>query len=938
MKKIIGVSSFGLNDCVSLPSFECKEAGFYLADAVLPVNPLGYIRTGQEAEEERTHSGVFWPPDARLEPEEPLRRVPIPCAWRALVEAADRVARWNIGRGVSFPIQKIIACHIHNILKFSLSDLGGEHQSLDQYDPVIAIPDNLDEYGQELLLRECGALGIRDAMLIWRPIAVALAWLEKVKSDLPDNLNNDDHIHVIYMGPDAVEFTTCRLRIRTFNDRLYYLPLRDRPLELPKISGLDWAANLIEMAYKKVDHGAFWQALTNFPEIWQAIGAIDWDKEKLPRAWCLHKKWSLWDPSPDLHKHVYDVLAGYSSTLQEIINKSLKLNSKPEPSNETIAKAIDSTTRHMSRILPKGRLLGMIICGPLAPQRLPNCIEANLDKFCERGLIINDDMSVPAYSRLWLCNNCDNAVAEGASIYGARILSNEPTYLDTLPQLSLLTVKDGSLEWVDIVEDSECEGGETYRRKIEGSFFLKENSNKLDVYLRKGSPHKSSSSESIPDFGLPEEWRLIIQKNVLRLGSVEAVLNYRGLDGHENAKKYALTFAELKFKTIEKQRSPYRKGDIRFPIKPNHDVPLNIDVEMRPASGLAKVKILPQDNKILDGRCLTFDYSCMEEVSTLPELPRAWPEIVPIVCASDSSMFRSTTFSIFLSESPNSDNYTQLLDEVKNALCQPVMEWEGSRAVWRKKIDQNGQAGSKEAQNVVDALSVKLGNDFRSLKNCKRSVAIQEIIVKRGTWLWAKTPSTVIDYLVVYLSKTQSYTDPWRYYIEAASRCFTRVDQYEVLFKAIYRRMTSPLQNVMDFPIQSARSLWRILIYRASGQNGLNHKMAVAFINKAVSRIENQLSKRNFKQTFFQAILLFFVLLRYRKLDTQFMSPDNNMYKLLFKKIEDCLTKAQTMCARYDVQRSKRVNDLLNGIKDYMYYKGAPGLIQQLREEAGDKD
>ena len=80
MTRVFGVSAFGLNDCVAKPNGGQKTSGFYLADAVLPKRALGQIRTGDEAEKERVHSGLDWPPEARVKPGEPLRRVPIPVA------------------------------------------------------------------------------------------------------------------------------------------------------------------------------------------------------------------------------------------------------------------------------------------------------------------------------------------------------------------------------------------------------------------------------------------------------------------------------------------------------------------------------------------------------------------------------------------------------------------------------------------------------------------------------------------------------------------------------------------------------------------------------------------------------------------------------------------------------------------------------------------
>jgi hypothetical protein len=430
----------------------------------------------------------------------------------------------------------------------------------------------------------------------------------------------------------------------------------------------------------------------------------------------------------------------------------------------------------------------------------------------------------------------------------------------------------------------------------------------------------------------------MIQKTVMNLGCIEAVLNHKGWDGHEDAKTYAIAFAEKTFSTIQKLRSPYRKGDIKFPIKPSNNIPLDIDVEMRPASGLAKVKIFAKDSTLLNGRAIIFDYSRMEEVSEIPQLPRAWPEIIKITCARDSSINNNAILSSFMESTIDSHNYIDLMNEIKEILCQPVMEQEESRIVYRKKIDQNGRTYKEDTQHIIDALSKKIDGDFLSLNKSTGSLIVKDLIIKRSTWLWAKTPPEVIDFLNKYYSISQPYNNTWLYYIEAASRCFTKVDQYKVLFETIYRRMTNPPKNGKAFPIQSMRSIWRILIYRQNGQNGLSHKMAIAFILRSVLLIQEQLNERNFERSFFQAILLFFILLRYRKIENQFMSPENPQYKTIFKKVEDCLTNAQELSARYDIQRSNRVTNLLNGIKDYMHYKGTPGLIHQLREEAGDND
>ena len=106
----------------------------------------------------------------------------------------------------------------------------------------MTIPNNLDEFGQEALLSEIKRLGYEAVTMVWRPVAAALAWLDKVEGDFPQHMHQNDHIHIIYLGSDALEFTTFRLRFKESKNRLYVLPLRDRPTDLSMFNrhGLGW--------------------------------------------------------------------------------------------------------------------------------------------------------------------------------------------------------------------------------------------------------------------------------------------------------------------------------------------------------------------------------------------------------------------------------------------------------------------------------------------------------------------------------------------------------------------------------------------------------------------------------------------------------------------------------------------------------------------------
>jgi hypothetical protein len=160
LKPAIGVSAFGLKDCVTQAGTGCHELDFYPTSAVLPASPFGRILTGDEAYKDRTHTGLPWPPEARVQVGEPIKRCPISIVWRALVEAGDRMVRWDAGRGVSFSLARILAKHVEGLLKvnpLAVPFLTGTAES-ESSAVVLAIPNHLDEFGQDILLRELAAL------------------------------------------------------------------------------------------------------------------------------------------------------------------------------------------------------------------------------------------------------------------------------------------------------------------------------------------------------------------------------------------------------------------------------------------------------------------------------------------------------------------------------------------------------------------------------------------------------------------------------------------------------------------------------------------------------------------------------------------------------------------------------------------------------------
>ena len=183
------------------------------------------------------------------------------------------------------------------------------------------------------------------------------------------------------------------------------------------------------------------------------------------------------------------------------------------------------------------------------------------------------------------------------------------------------------------------------------------------------------------------------------------------------------------------------------------------------------------------------------------------------------------------------------------------------------KIDQDGRAGSPEGQAVVAKLQDKLEEDFSQ----SQLAQYRDKIITMGTWLWGGTPSVIFKFLENYFGKHFTRWDcQWNYFAEAASRCFSEDRQYKILFCSIYDRVIKDTAE-STFPINAARSIYRVLNYRENSQEALTQEQADAFLEQALKKIDSEIRSINLKRTFFQGVLLFLALLRYRKINQKFM-------------------------------------------------------------------
>jgi hypothetical protein len=896
---------------------------------MLPTTVFGRIRTGNLAKADRIHSGLMWPPEARIESGNYLRRVPISYAWRMLVEAGDSPLRWGLEGGVSIPVSRILAAHLQSII------ISENHRDDDV--AVIAIPNNLDEFGQDELLSELRDQGIKNPLLIWRPVAAALAWLDKIQDYLPEPGKNDAII-VIYMGPDGFEFVHFLLRARYANGRRYIIPLRSRPNPLMQWSGLDWAARLIQETWNDLTPGALWQALTNFPEVWFSLAELRWPEDKLPRPWSVGDGWIYWNPPNTLANRVWDVKPERPATLNAILGKSCPSRRNLPMIFENWRTTIETRLVGLIESLPESSLVGMIVCGPLAPANPPCWLKTLSNPLTKKGLKLNGPFKEPQPNNLWLPNwgnDFTEPLATGAAIFGNRNVTEPPTptYLDTLPQLSIYAMKQCQYDWIPLVEASEWEGGREYHKEIEGEFRLPRKQPELEVFLKKGDEEGLANEFGIPTFGLRDQLIKVAQQKVRGLGSLRAVLSSAGLSGNSNYEQYARAFAKTIYSEAEglqlSLRKPYRRAKFSFPSAPDEDKVLDIHVRMKPASGTAKVEIKPWEASFLRGRPVFLDYTQMTPIEDLGEFEKGAPDIIKQSAdPSDGRLLSEVdVLETFNSVRPPSNQYFESLREVKDLITSSTRILDDQGFTYRRVLDQDGRVGTKDGQLLIDRLSAKISEDFEIVRSLP-GAAVYNQKFYQTTWLFLSTPENIVNYLSDVLSDNFAIVNNWNWVIEAASRSFRKASQFHILFGTICDRINSG-QAANPFPINSARSVWRVLAFRERGFEALERNQAELLVNQSVQMMEDEASATNFDRRYFQAARLFFFLLRFRCKDGSFLNPENLKDKHIFDRAKECLQNAKTFFKiRQQMEaRASRAQEILSGIESYMYFRGKGVII-----------
>ena len=882
---IVGCSCEGLRDSFSVIGAPQPEGrGVFLADVVLPAHHSGQILCGIESESSRVSTGYTWPPDARLR-KDSLRRIPVALAWDELVRAGSKPARWRTTvdqRPIQFPVSRLISQHILNAIKAQCADLRPDRT-------VIAIPDNLDEYGQECLLRDLRVAGAKKLILVWRPIAAALAWLDRVQNDLPRDLRPDDHILVVHLGSDGFEFVTLPLRRREG----FVIPLRKRPLGWSGLSGYDWAACVASALVGDDDLSAAWQVLTVFPELWHAFIGDDTDRaEELPRPWSRDTGWELWSPRmPDLQGQIAGSQISSPSFLDDLISDRQRLRE-----DRTWIDAIRARTE-AALDKAEGRLMGVLLSGTLFAESAKVVGDA-LARTLSKDGIDPTPRRDPLARTVWAPGVDRNIVGEGAAVYGRRLIVGDPTYLDTLPLLEFLVTDRGKYRWHQLLQSTEVEGGSTYHPPpIKRAFKLARNAERLNVYLRK--ENREPCRRNVFTFESKPGQDVVFDCDVsITPASGEATVEL--LPDHRAGIGRRRIFMDFDRMTECKELPPLRIG---FPDISTITALLPGQGRVRSTLGDVISKYLAAEFNIRRG-----PYASV--LGKLHDQLRA------------STGFDASHGGMVGLSNADGDAADPDRRDIVAALARKL------------EIDIHHCLVNRRTHPGTPPEWSDIRRDTGSLR------AAYDLLVS-ASYLFSSAPA-VCKELLADSVRQQKYTSKASL-LFAASRCLDSRDGCALMFETCCReiqqrrnkrnrrrrRKPSKTTTVAIFPHYWTQALTRILEFRESAPDALTGAQARLLAEECIESLLGQVEKENYKDKFFELAKFFIYILRYRISDPSFMDCDNEEYAALFETATDGLEGAAGYFRLTPgaSKRSERITWLLAEIQRYMRYEGSSEVV-----------
>lgn len=836
-EEFIGCSIDGLRDSLyAFNSQQKHEFGFFLADAIFSKESFGKPLVGEGAETSRIHSGLPWPQEARFPHKaEDLKRIPIPLCWRLLIDGGDRIVTWN-GQDVN------------RLLAFHFADRISSQMQSGQKEFCLAVPDGLSDLAQERLYKSlkqrCQIPG-DGLMLVRRSVASALSWLDKTQLEINDLLPND-HLLVVYLGPDAFEWSILGLRkVKTTDGKQFIVPVRDyrRQSKSSPYSGCDVLDGFVLNTLNIKDFQARWRLLTGVPDIWCLLNRANIER-KHSEVLFADGAWKLWEYDPFWKNTIWQSKAGRTDFMKEI-----GLPSCNEGQGLSWRDYLKDFLSEDS--LQNIRLRGVVFSGSiLSGER--TFVDEHLLSILKKHNPSARIETIPKKDNVWFPDRSVDSVSQGGAIFSYRTHNNLPTYFDVIPQISIYVSTRRGLNWRPLLKDDSTEivGGRIHEEVPPEKLNLARGGDKVEGYLKRGEKIKravfSFSSPPKEDVELDVHLRLSATKGLAEIELVpqEKYFLFEG-------QRIRLDFMSMD--EIEEEDLPKKKA--RYPY-------------------VQKFIIDSQDRFLMS----QFFVNSWEEYKGLDEF------------------FNASSGTIL-------KNFRSSLSK------QRTIQENGGKWVSYFLIDQDGKPSSENGRRLVQRILKKIDADLRSVfleyKNERHLVRRKYLshsiryLMTISSWFYGGATKATLEYLQQRLNAV--FVDGMRNehgisiqnLVLISGRIITSDKDFQLLLQAcekeVQRRRVDSRPQVEKsgiFPYYWARAFSQILSTRELCIDVMRKEQVSFILTLAHNNIRKGIRDQK-KQLFFWNITLILYLLRFRIKDPDFLSvSDTVRHKSLLEDLE----------------------------------------------------
>lgn len=485
MSRIISIEAFGFRDVVCATDKNVERSNDF-SPATVVFYPKRKPLYGAFASNSSVDSGVGFSKDSQIvnsfiqgnldENAKNCRRVLISLLWRKMIltKKSEPLFKSN------YSCARLIAGYINELVNAFVAH-NGAIENDDEF--ILAIPNEMDQYAQEYLLRELRNYTknhLDNVTLVWRPIASVLFYLNKDDKSQLFFLRNSK-VGVVYVGPDSIENSVYDFEFDyKFNK---YVPVRRKNSSYPvRFTGMDVVASLIKYDFNQSNIWLKkeWSLENTAIDYWERICCTDncYVQKKIP--FCTENGWKLRN------------IASHTPFDKIIISKfnsgAYLIGDNPKEANYTVNEAFT----HMK--FDDLHLDTIILCGPMASLEIARFIAEDFN------FKVSSD-----FEKNSVCFNQYDDIACGAYLYKSLLNRKLPTYYDELDPLELCYVDKAEWKYENIIKKGKLvKGGQKETIHLNQLFSVKKGSNCAEIYMAQSV---SSSDSYFPDDQSDREFR-----------------------------------------------------------------------------------------------------------------------------------------------------------------------------------------------------------------------------------------------------------------------------------------------------------------------------------------------------------------------------------------------------------------------------------------------